>query len=403
MEAPAVPTELAKPAKTTVVKLGRKGAGTAIVLLVIVVFLVGLLGSPVLVRRSFVDALAKRGIVATIEEVDLYSSIGTARVVGLSMTSPDVPGATVRAHEVLVDLNGDLDPKQIIVRDVDVNIEVGYAPLTKSLDAWAKKNGKGSALGFPDSCGHARIESGHIVWNQPSGPGTRFEARSLTLDFSPKEARPLGQDFTMEPTSFDLTTPLGPVGPWLLDANKTGAAWAVHVSFNQAHQQSYGFDITRADNGDIKADMRAPRATPADVGTKPDMYGASATEKVSIDSNAHAERKAGAWTANGSATIEGFHLPNAKPASFAIDLAFAGPGGSPLDVQRGRLSLGDGDGSLTGSVTLLDDAIVAKLASTVSVRCDTGVSRAVLTLSLDSRDLGAAALTPQTKICLARK
>ena len=401
LEAPPIPTELAKPAKTTVVKMGRKGAGTAIVLLVIVVFLVGLLGSPVLVRRSFVDALAKRGIVATIEEVDLYSSIGQARVVGLSMTSPDVPGATVRAHEVLVDLNGDLDPKQIIARDVDVNVEVGYAPLVKSLDAWSKKNGGG--LGVPGSLQHARIESGHIVWNQPSGPGTRLEARSLTLDLAPKEGRPIGQDFTMEPTSFDVTTPLGPMGPWLLDANKTGPQWAVHVSFNQAHQQSYGFDVTHADNGDIKADLRAPRATPADLGTKPDMFGAAATEKVSIDASAHAERKAGAWSASGSATIDGFHLPNAKPASLAIELAFAGPGGSPLDVQRGRLSLGNGDGSLTGAVTLLDDAIVAKLASTVTVRCDEGVAKALLTLSIDSRDLGATALTPQTKICLARK
>jgi serine/threonine-protein kinase len=403
LEAPAIPTEHAAPAKTTVVKLGRKGAGTAIVLLVILVFLVGLLGSPVLVRRSFVDALAKRGIVATIEEVDLYSQIGTARVVGLSMTSPDVPGTTVRAHEVLVDLNGDLDPKSIVVRDVDVNVEVGYAPLGKSLDAWSKKNAHGSPFGFPESLQHARIESGHIVWNQPSGPGTRLESRGMTIDFAPKERRPIGEDFTMEPASFDLTTPLGPMGPWLLDASKTGPVWAAHVSFNQAHQQSYGFDVTHADNGDIKADLRAPRATPADLGTKPDMFGAAPTDKVSIDATGHAERKAGAWSGSASASVEGFHLPNAKPATLAVELAIAGPGGTPLDVQRGKLSLGNGDGSLTGAITLLDDAIVAKLASTVTVRCDDGVSKALLSLSLDSRDLGAASLAPQTKICLSRK
>src|SRR4029077_8870597 len=160
--------------------------------------------------------------------------------------------------------NGDLDPKSIVVRDVDVNVEVGYAPFVKSLEAWSKKNGRGSPLGFPDSLQHTRIESGHIVWNQPSGPGTRLEARSLTLDMAPKEKRPLGQDFTMDPTSFDLTTPIGPMGPWLVDAAKTGPAWAVHLSFNQAHQQSYGVDITTVDNGDMKVDLRAPRATPAD-------------------------------------------------------------------------------------------------------------------------------------------
>src|SRR5262249_24424990 len=159
-----------------------------------------------LVRRSFVDSLAKRGIVASIEEVDLYTQFGQARIVGLTMTSADVPGTTVRAHEVLVDMNGDLEPKQIVVRNVDVNIEVGYAPLLKSLDAWSKK--QAWPLGAPESLHHARIESAHLVWNQPSGPGTRLEARSLTLDMIPTGDRKLGQDFVVEPVSLDLSTPL---------------------------------------------------------------------------------------------------------------------------------------------------------------------------------------------------
>ncbi len=400
LEAPAIPTELAKPAKTTVVKMGRKGYGSALVLLVLVLFLVGLLGSPALVRRSFIDALAKRGIVATIDEVDLYSQIGTARVVGLAMTSPDVPGTTVRAREVLVDLNGDFDPKQIIARDVDVNIEVGYAPLLKSLDAWSKKNGRGTPLSTPDSLQHARVESGHVVWNQPSGPDTKLEARSMTLDLSPRAGRKLGEDFAMEPTSFDLTTPIGPAGPWLIDANKSGPAWKTHLSFNQAHQQSYDLDAKTTDDGTIKIDLRVPKAPPSEIGMKPDAFGAAPTDVVKVDATAHAERsKAGVWAANATLAIEGFHVPMAKPGTLTLGGSIAGAT-SQLDVRDGRLGFGLGEAGMVGTVTIADDGFVAKLGAAPAIRCDDGSTRAQpLTITIDTRALGSISMTPPTRLC----
>ncbi len=403
LDAPAIPTELAKPAKTTTVKMGSGGRyGTIILLLLVVVFLVGLLGSPSFFRSRFIDALGKRGIVATIDEVDLYSQVGTARIVGLTMSSPDVPGATVHAHEVLVDLDGNFEPKSIIARDVEANVEVGYAPLLKSLDAWSKKHGEGTTFGFPQSMHHARIESAHIVWNQPSGAGTRVEARSLTLDMVPKEGRKLGEDFVMEPTSIDVTTPLGAMGPWLLDVHRTGASYNMRLSFSQAHQQSFNLDVSGNDNGDTKVDLRVSRATPVDISVKPDMFGAAPTDPVKVDVTIHAERKLELWNATASLGIDGFHPPGAKPTQLAADVAITGAQRAALDVQRGRLSLGAGDAPLAGTISILDDAIVAKLASTVSLRCDEAPARAVMTFALDTRDLGAATITPQTHLCVAR-
>jgi serine/threonine-protein kinase len=401
LEAPAIPTELAKPAKTHTVKLRNSGRyGTIFVLLFISVFLIGLLGSPSFVRSRFVDALAKRGIVATIDEVDLYSQVGTARVVGLTMTSPDVPGATVHAHEVLVDLDGNFEPKSIIARDVDVNVDVGYAPLLRSLGAWSRKHGEGSTFGFPQSMHHARIESAHIVWNQPSGAGTRLEARSLTLDMIPKENRALGDDFVMEPTSIDLSTPLGSMGPWLVDASRAADTYAVHLSFNQAHQQSFGMDLTGSDAA-AKLDLRISRAIPPDIGAKSEMFGATMADIVKIDATVHAERKADAWTATASFGVDGLHAPGAKPAPFAVDFALAGVRAAPMDIQHGRLSFGAGDSALTGTVAIGDDAIVAKVASMASLRCDDGgVAHPAMTFTLDTRDIGAATLAP-ARLCAA--
>ncbi len=399
---PAIPTEPAKPAKTHTTTIARNRFGGVLLLLVIALVVMAILASPTLVRRSFVDALAKRGLVATMDEVDLYTQIGTARVVGLTLTSAAVPGATVHVHEALVDLDTSLEPKSIMLRDVNVNVEVSYAALLKSLEAWSTQHGNGSTFGFPESLQRVRIESGHVKWNQPSGVGTHVEARSLTLDMTPKEGRKLGDDFVIDQTSVDVTTPLGPLGPWLFDATRSGSDYTFHLSFNQARQESFGLAITGS-NGTVKIDLKAPRATPADLGAKPDVFGAAATDVVKIDATSHLERKSAGWTGTVSGAVEGFHIPGAHPATIAIDLAFAGAGGTPLDIQRGgRLTLGVENAPLAGTVSLLDDAIVAKLSAAVAVRCDDAAVRVPLVISIDSRDIGAASISP-ARLCAARK
>src|SRR5208282_5740191 len=119
----------------------------------------------------------------------------------------------------------------------------------------------------------------------------------------------------------DVTTPLGPLGPWLFEATRTGSAYTFRVSFNQARQVSFGLDITGWD-GATKIDLRAPRATPADLGAKPDMFGATPADVVKIDASSHIERKGTGWTGTLSGGVEGFHLPGAHPATLALDLAF---------------------------------------------------------------------------------
>ena len=403
LEAPAIPTEYAPPARTHITPIKSRGRlGGLFVLAALLVIVGALVGTPMLVRKNLIEGLAARGITATVDEVDLFSQVGTARVVGLSMTSPEVPGATLRVHEALVELNGGLEPTSIAIREVDVNAEVGYAALLKSLSAWSQKHGNGSTFAFPPTVGRVHIEGGHVIWNQPVGPGTRAEARAITLDISPKDGRRLGDDFALDPISVNVTTPLGMLGPWLLDATRSGPDYHVHISFSQAQQQSFGLEVTNA--ADLtKVDLRVARATPSDLGAKPEMFNAGPGETVKVDATAHLERKLGLWTGTVSEQIDGFHVPGARTSTIAADFAFTGPGGAALEVQRGRLNFGAGDAPLGGTVALLDDALVLKLVSTVVVRCDDGPAKVAIALALDSRDLGAASLSPTTRICVPKK
>jgi serine/threonine protein kinase len=396
LEAPPIPTELAKPAKTTVQKMGggsRGRWGTVIVLLVLTAALVVILGAPSLVRKSYVDTLSRNGILATVEEVDLYSQVGTARLVGVTLTSAEVPGATVHAREILVDLDKNLEPTAVTARDVDLNINVGYSAFGASVESWLSKHGAGTVLGLPETVRRVRVESAHVVWNQPSGAGTRLEARSVNVDVIPKEGRHLGEDFVVSPSTIDLGTPIGPMGPWLFDMNRAGPDYAMHLAFNETHQMNYSADLTVGlDTG--KLDMRLVRATPADIALKPDTFGAGPQDKVALDANIHAEMRKGVWSGSGSLNVDGLHLPGTHtPTSLAIDGAFASPKkGAASEISRGRLSFGAGDAPLSGTITIEDDGIAMRLASAPPIKCDDVVVKPTLAINIDTRDLGAASV-----------
>ncbi|HSQ61878.1 MAG TPA: protein kinase [Polyangiaceae bacterium] len=406
LEAPPIPTEHAKPAKTTVQKMGssRGRYGSVIILAVLAAFLVGLLGAPSLVRKSYVDGLARRGIVATVEEVDLYAQLGTARLVGVTLTSVEVPGATAHAREILVDLDKNLDPTSVVARDVELNVNVAYPAFVSSLDRWSTAHAEGTVLGLPPTVQRMRIEGGHVVWNQPSGAGTRLEARSVAVDFSPKEGRRLGEDFVVSPSTIDLGTPLGPMGPWLFDMSRTGPSYALHLVFNETHQMNYSADMTLGpDTG--KLDMRLVRASPADIAVKPDAFGAGPNDKVAIDATIHAERRAKTWAGSAAVTVDGFVLPGAHPTTLTFDGAFSAASGASAEIQRGKLGFGAGDAPLGGTITIREDGVALRLAAAPAIKCDDGVSRPALTVTVDSRDLGAASATAGAagRLCGSRK
>ena len=194
-------------------------------------------------------------------------------------------------------------------------------------------------------------------------------------------------------------TPLGHVGPWLVEAHRDGPAYSAHLSFNQAHQQTFGLDLTgTADT--TKVDVVVTRATPADVGLKPDVFGAGPADPVRLDLTVHADRKGPTWTASMDLVVDAFHLPNAPPAPLGFALSFTGRTGAPLDA-RGHFALGGSEAPMDGTVTVLDDGFAAKLGASAIVRCNAGTAKAPVSFMFDSRDVGAASISPQTPFCAA--
>ncbi len=403
LEPPPIPTEHAKPAKTTVQKIGRRSRlGTVLLLLLMIGVIAAVVGGPVLIKHDYQDRLRAAGIESTIDEVDLFSQLGTARLVGVTLTSPGVPGVSVHANEVLVELNRRLEPTSIVAREVDATVEVGYAPLLSTYGDWSNKHSEGRFLGLPASVRHFRVETGKLTWNQPSGAGTKVLASGIIFDTIAADGRPLGEDWALKPTSLDLTTPAGAAGPWLMDGKHETGVTTVSVSFNQAHQQSFGLDVRTA-NGQTDIDLRAARATLEDLGLKPVEIGGDPTDQVKVDAAAHVTLKADTVQGNANLTVDGMRAPKGPPGQLVLKGSFGGPRGRSLEIKSGRIALGAQEASLGGTVMVYPDGFSLKLAALVPARCDAGVVSMSVATALDSRDLGAATLELSPRGCTPGK
>ncbi|CAN5510637.1 hypothetical protein BH09MYX1_BH09MYX1_25520 [soil metagenome] len=399
LSAPAIPTTLAPPAKTTVRKVPARGRATWLFALFGVLLIAAIVSAPFLAKRNLQATLLAEGIHAEVDEVDLLSQIGSMRLVGATFTSPDVPGVTIHAKEVMVELNGNLSPTSVTLRDADITIDAAYASLLQSLDAWSKKYATTTASGFPESTSHLRVESAHVKWSQISGAGTSIEAKSLVLDVPRTQGRALGADFVMNPTSINATAWGVTAGPWLLDVRRDGRQTKAHLAFDQTQPMTYTLDVASEETTTI--DLRMPRAKPSELGLKPEAFGGIAQDPIFVDVAMHAQLAKDKLDSTINVGVEALRVPNGPPVGFTFDSRMSGPrtGAELLDAHLG---LGAGSYPANGKVIVFSDGISLKLNVPLAIKCDDGTPRATLTVSLDTRNLGAAQVDFAPRACVRK-
>jgi serine/threonine-protein kinase len=400
LAAPSIPTTHAAPAKTTVQKVPTRGRGAWLFVLFGILIIAALVSAPFLAKRNVQASLQAEGIHAEIDEVDLLSQIGSMRLVGATFTSPDVPGVTVHAKEVVVALDGNLSPTAITLRDADVSIDASYNNVLDSLDGWAKKHATTTPTGFPDTLTHLRIESAHVKWSQISGAGTIVEAKSLVLDMPRTQGRPLGADFMMNPTSVNVTAWGVTAGPWLLDVKRDGKTLKAHLAFDQTQPMTYFMDVS-SDEVATTVDLRVPKAKPSELGLKPESFGGTPTDAVVVDATLHAVVTKDKLDASGNTTVEALRAPNGPPGTFSFDARLSGPR-TGTELLEPHFALGLGPSVPTGKVVAAADGISLKLTVPLAIKCDEGARSATVTVSLDSRNLGAATVDFAPRACVKK-
>ena len=402
LDAPVIPTEHAAPAKVTVHKIPRRGVGAMVFLFLLVGVLALVVASPFLAKKNLVDHLHDSGITATVDEADLVSQFGSLRLVGVTFTSSEIPGVTVHAKEMLVDLNQALEPTSVVLRDVEVTLDGSYETVLASVGSWRKKHAVDTPSGLPPSVRRLRIEPAHVQWNQISGAGTSLEAKSLVAEFPRTADRELGEDFVVQPTSLQVKALGSSIGPWLMDVKRDGKTLRMHVAFDQTQTQSFALDVV-GDDAATTIDLRVPHATPAELGFKPDALGATAVDPVKIDAVLHAVLTREKLDATATLKVEALRAPGGPPSLFSADAVVSGARSTNIELGDAHIALGAAVSALTGRVRVEDDGFSVKLGSSLAVRCEAGTPVNALSVTADSRNLSGATLDLAPRGCAKGK
>ena len=238
---------------------------------------------PAIARAWIVTGAASRGIVLTIDRVDV--SRRAIRLVDVRAESVDLPGATMRAGTMVIGLRW-LVAEQVTFDDAEVALEGSYGTMTARVDQYRAKHGAawGEAL-----AGVTKIEvtSGRIEWKDVLGTATSARVENITADVTKNRARRLGDDYHLTAPLFTMHLAGAPAGPWQLDIDRQGTLARSVVRLDPTGSSSASVTRTAGDDGTATVALAIPLTSLSDLHLPPALLGGLATARTRVE--AHGE------------------------------------------------------------------------------------------------------------------
>jgi hypothetical protein len=351
----ALPLAIPRAAAAHVVPAAATGGARRVVaraLLALLAVLAALLGAawvavPWLVRRTFVDAAAERGVTVTVQSVEVKLT-GFA-FQGVEATVQSVHGVRLSAPEMEVQMGG-VSPEKVTVRGAELLVTGRWATVTSELDHWLM-----SATGASGQTWTPRslvIDGSRVAWQGLAGEAVSVSGAGLHLEATwPDGERPTWHA-TAEPVT--VAIPHGSLGPWRLDVERSPGASRVRVAFDPGVPDSSWLVVLGDDKAVASLDLVVPRSPMARLGIPAGLLGLS--DDLQLASSAHYVAlgpRANATFSGGIYGAKGQGLP--RPIDVVWEGSAAGETGGSLDVKGGRLAVGPLTGTVRGTLKPFDD------------------------------------------------
>lgn len=217
--------------------------------------------APAIARAWIVTGAASRGIVVTIDRVDV--SRKAIRLLDVHAESAELPGASLRAGTLVIGLRW-LVPDSIDIDDAEVSLDGSYGTLATRFAAYRAK--QGAQLVEP-LAGIRKIDvtSGHIDWKNVIGVGTSALIENITVEVTKTAARPLGDDYHLNAPLFTMSLAGAPAGPWQIDIDRQGILVRSVVKFDPSGSYPASITHTAGDDGSVSVSLGIPPTTLADL------------------------------------------------------------------------------------------------------------------------------------------
>jgi hypothetical protein len=302
---------------------------------------------PWLVRRTFVDAAAERGVTVTVQSVEMKLT-GFA-FQGVEATAEAVHGVRLSAPEMDVQTSG-VSPEKVTVHGAELLINGRWATVTSEADHWLM-----SATGSSGDTWTPRslvIDGSRIAWQGLAGDGVAVSGAGLHLEATwPEGGRPTWHG-TAEPVT--VSVPHGSLGPWRVDVERSPGASRVRVALDPGVPDSSWLVVLGDDKAVASLDLVVPRSPIARLGIPAALLGlsgdlqlAASAHYVALGPRASAAFSGGVYGAKAQG------LP--RPIDVVWEGSAAGDTGGSLDVKGGRVAVGPLTGAVRGTLKPFDD------------------------------------------------
>ncbi len=360
--APVVPFEL--PAGGGTVngpQTKRRSSGLFMVFVLLLLAAVGFfVGLPSLVRRSYLTAAERRGISLTIDEVDV--SLHRIRLLGVSASTPDMPGVYTRAKEVVFNVR-DGNPEVLRAYDVDITVDGTYPAVRDGYNRWLSahplsEGGTGKAAGIE----RIDIDKGHLTWSRFAGDTSKLELDDVRGSITRTEDHALGDDFSITSGRITVGTPLGTLGPWSGALTHTPGGDNAKVALGPPSADAPTVSYTDTTTQGMLFDLSMPRSTIEKVGLPKSLMGVALEDSMQIEGTLRYARPSPAKVeAQTAFAIYGLKLAGAAaPVDVRFQARLMGDPSGAIQVQDGLIVFGSFKGKLSGSATFVRDGFRAE-------------------------------------------
>lgn len=287
--------------------------------------------APAIARAWIVTGAKARGIVVTIDRVDV--SRKGIRLSDVHAESAEFPGAALNAGTLVIGLRW-LVPDQISLDDAELAFDGSYSSVSARLEQFRTKHGITLAETLP---GIRKIEvtAGRVDWKNVIGPGTSALVENITVEVVKNPIRAFGDDYHLTAPLFGMKLAGAPAGPWSLEVDRQGILVRSVLRLDPAGSSTAQITRTAGDDGSVTVSLAIPATSLADLHIPAAVLGGAGTSRTRVD--AHGELVIVA--VQQTTTRAGDASAPAAPAASASAAAAAPPGGARGDGGTGAPSL----------------------------------------------------------------
>jgi hypothetical protein len=256
---------------------------TYLAIFLILSLIVAWMFAPAIARAWIVTGATSRGIVVTIDRVDV--SRKAIRLLDVHAESAELPGASLRAGTLVINLRW-LVPDSISIDDAEVTLDGSYGTIATRFAEYRAKHG---AQLVEPLAGMQKIEvtSGHIDWKNVVGVGTSALIENITVDVTKNPIRPLGDDYHLNAPLFTMRLAGAPAGPWQIDVDRQGILVRSVVKFDPSGSYPASITRTAGDDGSVSLALAIPATTLADLHIPAAVLGGAGSDHTRFE--AHGE------------------------------------------------------------------------------------------------------------------